>query len=392
MRQIAYVGEDGETSVYDLDLDSGIPVSQKVEPQATPGDHLTNWPTWSPAGDRLAYFRYEIVGGELTASGVCVAAPDGSGGISLYRAEGEAPIYMCWSPDGQRIAALVQAQEELYLRVVDARGDRPPTTVAQGAPLYFAWLPDSRGLVVHVGLGRRSMPETRISWVRIEGGQVTQAPLARSPARAFRAPSWSNKLAAATLALEGPEGSDIAVQRQADADVETLFSTGLSPAFQWSPSGELLACSSRTPDGGTLYSGISLYNAEDRSVRTLLDGPVLAFLWSPDSQRLVYAAGDVADRVVGIHVVDVGSGEVSAAGWVRPSRDLFMMFSYFDQYSQSVSLVSPDGAELVLAASRAKERENGSVPTVRQILVRSLSGGAEERPIARGRLAFWRPA
>ena len=68
-----------------------------------------------------------------------------------------------------------------------------------------------------------------------------------------------------------------------------------------------------------------------------------------------------------------------------------MLFNHFDQYSQSANLISPDGAELVLAASRAKERENGSVPTVRQILVRPLAGAGDERPIARGRLAVWRP-
>jgi hypothetical protein len=99
----------------------------------------------------------------------------------------------------------------------------------------------------------------------------------------------------------------------------------------------------------------------------------------------------VGDRAVAIRAVDVDKGADIDIGWVRPSRDLFMLFSHFDQYCQSARLLSPEGTELVVAASRAKERENGSVPTARQILVRSLAGAGDERVIARGRLAVWRP-
>src|SRR5204863_1001887 len=115
------------------------------------------------------------------------------------------------------------------------------------------------------------------------------------------------------------------------------------------------------------------------------------FFWSA-AARLVYVSGDLAQRTVAVRLADVAAGSSTDLGWVRPSRDLLLLFSHFDQYVQSVALVSPDGSEIALAASRAKELENGSVPTVRQILVRSLSDPRAEHAIGRGRLAFWRPA
>ena len=45
MRQIAYVGEDGEISIYDLDADQVIPVSRLAEGLEESGpDRLTNCP------------------------------------------------------------------------------------------------------------------------------------------------------------------------------------------------------------------------------------------------------------------------------------------------------------------------------------------------------------
>ena len=69
MRQIAYVGEDGEISVYDLDADQVIPVSRLAEGLEESGpDRLTNWPMWAPNGELLAYFRYDVANGEIRAS------------------------------------------------------------------------------------------------------------------------------------------------------------------------------------------------------------------------------------------------------------------------------------------------------------------------------------
>src|SRR5262249_4109174 len=146
-------------------------------------DHptLCNWPTWSPRGDALAYFRYELAGEEVQRTSIHVAAADGSAVEAVYGLPTGAPIYMCWSPDGARLAVLVQDGRELYLRIVQRSGDGSAVTVAQGAPLYFAWHPDSRGLVVHTGGGGTSPERGQLVWVRLEAGQATYGALTGVP-------------------------------------------------------------------------------------------------------------------------------------------------------------------------------------------------------------------
>jgi len=297
---------------------------------------------------------------------------------------------MSWSPDGRRLAVLLQDGGELYLRVADARGERETLTVAQGAPLYFVWQPDSQGLVLTVGSGQGLATVSRLVWLRLEGGQAVRTSVSRLPAPGFRAPSWARGPGAATVAFEQGEDAEIALLAAPDAAPTPLATAGRAPAFSWSPDERYLAFSGHREEE-PLYAGISVVTNGDSAPRELVTTPVLAFFWC-GSERLVYVSGDLAQRTVAVRQVDVASGTISDLGWVRPSRDLLLLFSHFDQYVQSCSLVSPDGGEIAMAASRAKELENGSVPTVRQILVRELTEGGAERPIGRGRLAFWRPS
>src|SRR5438093_4380421 len=258
MRQLAYVGEDGQVRVADLDAGHEIKISGRDGPDADHGA-VCNWPTWSPLGDRLAFFRYELAGEDVQRAGVCVAPADGSSSEEIYGLPAGAPIYMCWSPDGERLAVLVQESRELYLRIVERRDGQQATTVAQGAPLYFAWQPDSRGLVVHTGGGGLAPAKARLVWVRLDGGQATYATLSAAPAADFRAPAWSNRNGAATIALSQGEGSEIVLQSGPDAPHEPLTSAGNGPAFIWSNDGARLAFASRSPEFGGAYGPISVY-------------------------------------------------------------------------------------------------------------------------------------
>ena len=392
MRQMAYVGEDGQIRVSDLDLSRETEISRHGMAEAGTDRHvLCNWPTWSPDGDRLAFFQYELAGDDVRRTSVRLAPADGSSSSEVYGLPAGAPIYVCWSPDGQRLAVLVQESRELYLRVIECQDGQKALTVAQGAPLYFVWHPDSRGLVVHTGGAGLAPPRARVVWVRLEGGQATYASLTGEPATDFRAPAWSSRHGAATLAFAHDDGSEIVLQSEPDATRQTIASSGNGPVFIWSADGARLAFASRSTEFGGAYGPISVYWAEDSSVEQVTEGPSLAFFWCPDSRRVLHTGGEMGGRMMNVQVVDVVGGERTSLGWVRPSRDLMLLLGHFDQYSQSAHIFSPGGDEIVLAASIAQEQENGAVPTVRQILVRSLAGDRVQEVAARGRLAFWRP-
>lgn len=392
MRQIAYVAEDGQIYSSDLDLGSHQLLSDSGEgPRPSDQQMLHNWPTWSPNGTRLAFFRFEVVGGEVRRSSVRSVAADGSDPRDLYvGAAGTAPIYMAWSPDSRRLAILVQEDNRLHLRVADADG-RDARAVCRGAPLYFTWRADSQALVVHVGPEEGGAGPSRILWIDVPANSAEEIHLPRHAAASHRAPVWSAVMNSVLFAVGG-EGYPVEIVAQSSTNESPvpIVRAGAGPAFLPSPVGRRLAYTSRAGTESPLYEGLWVFEP-GQEPRRLISEPLLAFFWCPDGERVVWATGDVGNRTVGLAMLHVATGRQSELGFLRPTRDAWLLFSHFDQYAQSVALISADGSEILLSTSQAQERRNGSVPTVRRVLVRRLDDAAQEKVIASGRLAFWRP-
>lgn len=387
MALFAYLAEDGQVRLQDPDggLDTALS-NESVES----GQTTCAWPTWSPDGSQLAYVRYEIEDGHVRAATVRVAQSDGLRHREIYRSGQATPIYLNWSPDARRLGLLVQEGQRLSLHVLDSAGHGASMEVAYGAPLYFAWHAHSHGLLVHVGTGD-PRGATRLVWAQIEESRIVSEPFPAAPAPGFRVPAWASLRQGMTVALTREDGARVGICRGSEEPFEELFACAHAPALAWNPSGEILAFGSRLSMDGSLYDGIWLYHASSGATEQISQENTLAFFWSPDGRRVVCATGPVGDRMIGLKVLDVATRKDSDLGFVRPSRDLLLLMGHFDQYSLSARLISASSNQLLLAASRAKEQENGSVPTVRQILLRSLGPDAAERVVARGRLAFWRP-
>jgi hypothetical protein len=190
----------------------------------------------------------------------------------------------------------------------------------------------------------------------------------------------------------GGEGHpvEIVAQVSAEESPRSIVRAGVAPAFLPSPDGRRLAYASRPAADSPLYEGLWVQEPGKEPSR-LIEEPLLAFFWCPDGERLVWATGDLGNRTVRLRVLEAATGRQSELGWLRPTREVWLLFSHFDQYAQSVALVSSDGAHILLSTSQAQERQNGSVPTVRRVLVRRLADAADEKVISSGRLAFWRP-
>ena len=121
-----------------------------------------------------------------------------------------------------------------------------------------------------------------------------------------------------------------------------------------------------------------------REPRTLLDGSVVGFWWSPDGATLaaIRVATVDGEPEVRLVFVDVASGDIRAEPLVRPSSVFIeQVLAYFDQYALSHRLWAPDSSSFLLPVIDA----DGAA--------RVLAVTPDGEVLARldGVIAFWSP-
>ncbi len=254
-----------------------------------------------------------------------------SGSESVDAISDEAPFYMTWEPNGDRLAAHIGAErlEINYGRI---------ETVLESTGGYQAPLWLERGLVTLRTQGESTFLSV---W---DGSSFVNLGIVRGGARFV---GTGDRIAIQT----GPNTDNGGIQAMAQsvptipAGVLTVVDLGSgsltsvtslpSPVYQWDPSGSLL-----------LFS-------------TLVNDPEPALVWH------VWGDGDIRDFEP-----------------YAPDPSWFQSFvPFFDQYAQSVSLWSPDGSAFAYPAI-----VNGEP----RILVQELNGAAP-RDIAGGVWVAWAP-
>ena len=115
---------------------------------------LVNQPTASPDGRSVAWV-------ELRADGPRVVTSSRAGGNHREIPLTLVPFFLAWDPTSRRIAYLGNAGSGVGLGVIDDAVIQPrDVPVGGGTPLYLAWSPDGKELLVHVGangLGRTDL-------------------------------------------------------------------------------------------------------------------------------------------------------------------------------------------------------------------------------------------
>ena len=151
------------------------------------------WPTWSPDGTKVAASRVVVRDGDLEVS-VQMIDVTTVATTTVFRndvpslvADG-APHYFYWSPDSRYLAFLASAERGLTLYVWDSVDAGSAAPVETGAPLYFHWGPDN-SMALHTG------PEVTVHGPP-PGGNAEQR--IASEAVGFRVPAFS------------PDGSSLA--------------------------------------------------------------------------------------------------------------------------------------------------------------------------------------
>lgn len=353
------------------------------------------WPTWSPDGAKLAASRVQVSGNQDAEVTVQVLDPGSGRSQTVFSndfpglvADGS-PHYLYWSPDGQHLSFLASTQEGLALYIVNTLSSDEPIVVERGGPLYYSWSGDGNSLLVHVG--------EEVKLYRELSDHAAGELLAE--ARGFRAPAFSPEGKRLAYTAQAESGQAVFVAELGDLEnAKPVLEVGAFAAFIWSPDGSELAVVDQQGPGSAVFERLRAVSLDENpagpSVRTIAQEPLLAFYWSPNGQRIAWVAVNQEDRTFQLKVApnsQSGAGEERSLFTFNPTRDLLTMLSFFDQYTYSHSLWSPDSTRLVVAGGQEVpfERRNGHTPTGARVFVIDAVGDTPPQEIAEGSLAFW---
>jgi hypothetical protein len=208
-----------------LSLVNGVATSLYTAPS---GSYPTS-PAWSPDGRKIAFVIEDFVEGEVSSVGLYLMDADGSDVV--LRAD---RFYNpSWSPDGHRLA--VNGPVGLYTLSVDEDGSPPLLVADHGwAP---AWSPDGTK-IAYVG-------ESSLNVMNSDGS--AGAILLRTEPDWITRPSWSPD--GQRLAFTRCDASDLSEDRTckvftvsaAGTDLKQLTTEGFAYEAVWSPDGSRIA-------------------------------------------------------------------------------------------------------------------------------------------------------
>lgn len=399
VNRIAYMDNDLNIQVIDSNGEHRLALTSDAKPD---NDLAYIFPTWSPDSKRLAFVR---IGGTSASPDATLVVSPATGGDSatIYESKALVPFYLYWSPDGQRIGFLAQSDNEIALMLGNADGKGEARKLESGSPLYWAWSPDSRTMLAHIGGSKRNSRTARLALLRLQSNDSPQT-LTQGPA-AFQAPQFSPDGSAILYGGTGDSDQDALYVADADGThVQTVTNYKGSIAFAWSPDGKKIAwmttpLNSEMPYLGPLFVG----DREGKNAKQLGVEDVIAFNWSPDGKRIAYltlatpgSQGCLdCSRVPGLaapmeqgralqfrwRIADVEAGQTFTLVSFAPTANFISVLPFFDQYARSITYWSPDGKSFVY--TQREEQGAGGV------WVTDVVENAKPKRIADGTLAIW---
>jgi TolB protein len=236
-----------------------------------------------------------------------------------------------------------------------------------------------------------------LSYFEVESGQTHDSNLAPL---LFQAPAWSpiDDRVMVTIVDDATARTTSLVLVNESGQVTTLRD-GLQAVanFSWSPDGRFVAYRLLTRTGLTAVQVLDAQSGE--VIANSQDVNVVAFFWAPDSKQIAYLTPDLRGGidapgyqaiqnqtqpvVLTWNVLDLERDQTRQLNRFIPTQPMLYLLSYFDQFSQSHQLWSPDSRYLVFGELAQGER----VPTIS--ILDTQSDGDAVTALGAGELGIW---
>lgn len=349
---LALISEDASLQLVRVSEDGAGPPETRLSMERE--GLLFMWPTWSPDGAAIAVsassHQRENPRLELWRAPLDEEEPETLYANPVDARQIVAPglaHYVNWSPSGRVLAVVGNVGNGLAASLVAERGGVQPRRLVDGAPLYFAWAPDGRAILVHRG--------AQLQLLDLASDEGERQILRARPC--FRTPVWSQDgqsfIYAAPRAggggtiTRGWRGSE---QRDELLEIggQELGEGASAMAFVRAPQRDRLAILPLS-EGDSDSLGILSYDLDTGEQRTISDRPANAVFWSPTGDALFAFEPMPGTTLIALTRYDLEREGGERLARFQPSAEFASLLAFFDQFAQSHQLVSPDGRWITFA-------------------------------------------
>jgi hypothetical protein len=347
--QVALIGSDQNVYVYDVATDTITAITDDAERGLS-----YTWPTWSWDG-QLAYFGSSQLEVDRYDLGIFVKPDPQDTTTYVHKTDRDTFTYASWSPADcpagscRDLLVLYTSSDRGTLAVRRMRSqanDFVVDDIAEGQPFYWDWSPDGQSMLwTRFG---RTLEIYDVASDEVITELEVQPGFQRSV-------DWSpvdDRLLSTVRNVN--RRSDLVVF---DGDTRQILAESLrgNISFQWSPDGTQVAYLEE------LTGELAIVDAMTGALVAQPSTEVVMFQWSPSGDRLAYAtigrAGDntfarpsgQGDAFLIWNVYELDSRlNIQVATFV-PTQEMIYFLRFFDQFTRSHSMWSPDGRFLVYA-------------------------------------------